>query len=75
VCLVPNDNNIGQRNVSIVPGGGTENGLMKGLHNHIFFAGNSFFRKAKLALKVELPRILTAVGWKLNFEEIDGNKF
>ena len=73
--LVPNDNNIGQRNVTILPGGGGEDGLMKGLHKHIFYAGNSFRIKAKMELKVDLPRVLIAAGWKLKFEGIDDNKF
>lgn len=73
--LVPNDNNVAQRNVSIVPGGSGEDGLMKGLHKHLFFAGNSFRRKAIMELKVELPRLLTSAGWRLKFEGIDDNKF
>jgi hypothetical protein len=73
--LVPNDNNIGQRNVSIVPGGGGMEGLIKGLHQHVFFAGNTFRRKAKMELKAELPRILAAAGWKLQFKGIDDNRF
>jgi hypothetical protein len=73
--LVPNDNNVGQRNVSIVPGGGGQDGLMKGLHNHVFFTGNSFRRKAIMELKVDLPQFLVSTGWKLKFEGIDDNKF
>ncbi len=71
--LVPNDNNVGQRNVVIVPGGGGGKGLMKGLHKHVFFVGNSLPRKAIMELKVELPALLTTTGWKLKFEGIDDN--
>jgi zinc metalloprotease ZmpB len=71
--LVPNDNNVGQRNVVIVPGGGGGEGLMQGLHKHVFFVGNSLPRKAIMELKVELPALLTTTGWKLNFEGIDDN--
>jgi hypothetical protein len=73
--LVPNDNNVGQRNITLVPGGGGEAGLMKGLHRHVFFAGNSFRRPAQMELKVELPAVLAAAGWKLKFEGLSDNKF
>lgn len=73
--LVPNDNNIGQRNVNIVPGGGGENGLMLGLDRHIFYAGNSFRKRATMELKTTLPKFLTDAGWKIAFEGITDNKF
>ncbi|MBO9564468.1 MAG: hypothetical protein J7621_16910 [Niastella sp.] len=73
--LVPNDNNVGQRNVNILPGGGGENGLMLGLNRHIFYAGNSFRKRATMELKTELPKFLSDAGWKIAFEGISGNKF
>jgi zinc metalloprotease ZmpB len=73
--LVPNDNNVGQRNVSIVPGGGGETGLMRGLNRHVFFAGNTFRRRAKMELKAELPGFLAAAGWRLRFEGLADNTF
>jgi zinc metalloprotease ZmpB len=73
--LVPNDNNVGQRNVSIVPGGGGETGLMRGLNRHVFFAGNTFRRRAKMELRAELPDFLAAAGWRLRFEGLTGNTF
>lgn len=66
--LVPNDNNIGQRNVNLVPGGGGERGLMLGLHQHVFYAGNSFRRPAQMALRATLPPLLAQAGWQLKFE-------
>lgn len=73
--LVPNDNNIGQRNVNLVPGGGGEAGLMKGLDQAVFFAGNSFRRPADMELKVMLPEFLTRAGWRLRLTGIPGDKF
>jgi zinc metalloprotease ZmpB len=40
--LVPNDNNVGQRNVTIVPGGGGAEALTASLDGAFFIAGNSF---------------------------------
>jgi hypothetical protein len=73
--LVPHDNNVGQRNVQLVPGGGGTEGLIRGLHEHVFVAGNTFRRRATMELKVQLPKILSANGWQLTFKNIDGNRF
>ena len=73
--LVPHDNNIGQRNVQLVPGGGGMQGLLAGLHDHVFFAGNTFRRRATMELRVKLPEVLTAAGWKLGFRGMSGNRF
>jgi hypothetical protein len=72
--LVPNDNNIGQRNVVIVPGVSPES-LVAAFDNAIFFAGNSFNKRASMELRVELPDLLTAKSWKLHFAEIDNGQF
>jgi hypothetical protein len=71
--LVPNDNNIGQRNVQLVPGAEGAEGLIRGLHQRVFFAGNTFNRRATMQLRVDLPRLLQAAGWKLRF--IPGERF
>lgn len=73
--LVPNDNNVGQRNVSIVPGGGGPEALIASLDGAIFFAGNSFNRPANMELRVDMPRVLASKGWRLEFPELDDNKF
>lgn len=73
--LVPNDNNIGQRNVQVVPGGGGMEGLMQGLDDHVFFAGNTFIRRATMQLQVELPELLRAGGWQLRFQGLATNRF
>jgi hypothetical protein len=68
--LVPNDNNIGQRNVSIVPGGGPE-ALMAALNGAPFFAGNSFNRPATMELRVDMPSVLASKGWRLRLADLD----
>ena len=73
--LVPNDNNIGQRNVYPVPGGGGGMGLMEGLNEKIFFVRNSFRKTATIELKVQLPEVLAANGWAMNFKEAVNNQF
>jgi zinc metalloprotease ZmpB len=71
--LVPNDNNIGQRNVSIVPGGGGPEALMTAIGGAPFFAGNSFNRPATMELRVDMPRVLASKGWRLRFADLDNN--
>jgi hypothetical protein len=72
--LVPNDNNIGQRNVAVVPGGGGREALMKALDGAPFWAGNPFDRVARMALKVTMPAVLADKGWCLE-PHIEGGKF
>ena len=73
--LVPHDNNVGQRNVQLVPGGGGMEGLMRGLHEHIFFAGNTFRRRATMELKVQLPKLLSSNGWQIRFKDLQRSRF
>jgi zinc metalloprotease ZmpB len=73
--LVPNDNNVGQRNVQLVPGGGGMEGLIQGLDDHVFFAGNTSIRRAKMQLRVELPAVLRAGGWQLRFRGLATDRF
>jgi hypothetical protein len=63
--LVPNDNNIGQRNVNPVPGGGGEQGLMAGLNGVSFLVGNPNPRRGKMTFNVTLPSLLSRLGWRL----------
>ncbi len=72
--LVPNDNNIGQRNVHILPGGGGEAALAASLDQRFFWAGNPFRKKATIELKSELPTFLKDAGWQIQFRQTD-NKF
>jgi zinc metalloprotease ZmpB len=68
---VPNDNNIGQCNVSIVPGG--PEALMTAIDGAPFFAGNSFNRPTTMELRVDIPRVLASKGWRLRFADLDNN--
>lgn len=73
--LVPNDNNVGQRNVTVLPGEGGSEALMASLDGAFFMAGNNLNRKAVMELRVEMPAILAKKGWQLQFDGISNNKF
>lgn len=66
--LVPNDNNIGQRNVNLVPGGGGEAGLMAGLDGISFFVGNPNPARGKVTFDIKLPDFLIKRGWRLKID-------
>ena len=53
--LVPNDNNIAQRNVTVLPGGGGMEALIAALDRAPFFAGNNLNVAAAMELRFELP--------------------
>jgi hypothetical protein len=63
--LVPNDNNVGQRNVVLVPGGGPL-GLIAGLHGKGFWVGNPGRSSAAVAVSLSLPAVLTQRGWRIS---------
>lgn len=67
--LVPHDNNIGQRNVAPVAGGGGATGLLKSFENRRFFVNNPFKATVKIELKVTLPSLLSKKGWQLAFAD------
>ena len=73
--LVPHDNNIGQRNVSVVPGAGGMEALKAALHGAFFMAGNNLNRRGAMELRVEMPKVLADKGWRLQFEGIANNTF
>ena len=73
--LVPHDNNVGQRNVPLVPGGGGMEALVDGLDGAFFMAGNNFNKAADMELKVALPEVLASRGWRLEFAGLRTNKF
>ena len=72
--LVPNDNNIGQRNVVFAPIMHPKS-LLEWLHKHKFLIGNPNVKPATVELKVKLPNVLASRGWRLNFEGIKRNRF
>ena len=72
--LVPHDNNVGQRNVTVLPGAGPE-ALIASLNGAFFIAGNNLNRRAVMELRVEMPAVLADKGWQLQFDGIADNKF
>src|SRR5262249_32048918 len=68
--LVPNDNNIGQRNVNPVPAAGGEQGLMAGLDGVSFLVGNPNPRRGNMTFKVTLPSLLSRLGWRLELVDV-----
>jgi hypothetical protein len=71
--LVPNDNNIGQRNVTTIAGGAE--GLVKQFKGTSFWAGNPLRMAAAMQLNVALPKWLAKAQWKLGFAGLDGSRF
>ena len=66
---MPNDNNVGQRNVTLVPGGGAL-GLVAGLHRKGFWVGNPGRTSATIAVSVALPPLLARRGWRINLRDL-----
>jgi hypothetical protein len=66
--LVPFDNNIGQRNVAPVAGGGGVSGLVASFQNRTFTARNPFDRTARVVLEAVLPQFLVKRGWSVRFQ-------
>ena len=68
--LVPNDNNVGQRNVTLVPGGGGLKGLVAGLHGKGFWVGNPGRTSATIAVSIVLPPLLARRGWRISLRDL-----
>jgi hypothetical protein len=73
--LVPFDNNIGQRNVAPVAGGGGGLGLVASFDPRSFTARNPFEQTARIVLEGILPSFLARRGWTLRFTGAGGNTF
>ena len=73
--LIPHDNNVGQRNVTLVPGGGGAEALTAGLEGALFFAGNNLNKPAVMQLQVDLPKVLEKKGWRLQFAGLTDSQF
>ncbi len=65
--LVPNDNNIGQRNVFPVAGGGGLKGLLKDLDGLKIVIKNPHAMAARVTVNVHWPRFLAASKWTMTF--------
>ncbi len=73
--LVPNDNNVGQRNVYPAAAGGGTDGLVAALQNKVFWAGNTNTKSASMSVEIQLPRLLVNKNWELSFQGIQNNEF
>jgi len=73
--LVPFDNNIGQRNVAPVAGGGGLAGLVASFNNRSFTARNPFDSLARITLETVLPAFLSQRGWSVRFLNAGGGVF
>lgn len=73
--LVPNDNNIGQRNVAPVPGGGGGLRLNEAFRGRRFSVDNPYERQVKVDIEASLPAWLAQLGWSLRFISPGGNAF
>lgn len=65
--LIPLDNNLAQRNVAPVAGGGGATGLLSSFRDAYFYASNPFDRSVRVTLDAELPSLLTERGWGLRY--------
>jgi hypothetical protein len=63
--LVPNDNNIAQRNVHPVAGGGGIQGLLESFANLPFWIRNHERKRVKISFEVSLPKFLKERGWTI----------
>jgi len=72
--LVPNDNNIGQRNVYPVAGSGTS-GLTLDFNRYGFELKNPHLKTAAAEVRVVLPSFLEKRGWKVRFTNRGGGSF
>ena len=73
--LVPFDNNVAQRNVAPVPGGGGGLQLAQAFRGRHFFVANPFERTATVELEIELPDLLRQRGWELRFASAGSGTF
>lgn len=73
--LVPNDNNIGQRNVAPVPGGGGSLALTEAFVNRSFWVRNTLSNRARIVIDYRLPQFLVQRGWRFAVTSPGGDNF
>lgn len=73
--FVPFDNNVGQRNVAPVAGGGGAVALAASFADRRFLFSNPLDRTIRATLDVEMPAFLAERGWKLGFANAGGGRF
>ena len=69
------DNNIGQRNVAPVAGGGGLQGLLGSFVNRHFWTNNPYAKEVRISLDVTLPPFLVNRGWQAVFLNPGGASF
>jgi zinc metalloprotease ZmpB len=69
------DNNIGQRNVAPVAGGGGLRGLVGSFHDRFFWTNNPYGHEVRIQLDAKLPRFLADRGWRVSFPTPGGASF
>jgi hypothetical protein len=69
------DNNIGQRNVAPVAGGGGLRGLIESFVHRQFWNNNPYNREIRVHLAVTLPKFLVQRGWQVVFQNPGGASF
>ncbi len=73
--LVPNDNNIGQRNVFPVPGGGGKKALLAALDGTKITIKNPLNVDARMIIEATLPEFLSKRDWHVTFDNPGAGAF
>jgi hypothetical protein len=73
--LVPHDNNIGQRNVVLVPAGNSGEDLLTFFKKTVFIAGNNLKKTALMEIRITMPPVMKEKGWSLKPDDIIRKKF
>lgn len=69
--LVPFDNNIAQRNVAPVAGGGSGSGLVGSFVDRTFLVRNPFDRAVDVRFEIQQHELLEKVGFRLGIKGVD----
>ncbi|MDT0482022.1 hypothetical protein [Streptomyces doebereineriae] len=73
--LVPFDNNVAQRNVAPIPGGGGVEGLVGAFAGRRFQVNNPYSRTVSVKLEATLPKPLAIRNWRMKFANPGGAAF
>lgn len=66
--LVPFDNNMAQRGIIPIPGGGGRRRLMEAFRHRHFWVNNPFDRTARVEIQGVLPNFLSSRGWLISWD-------
>ena len=66
--LVPNDNNVAQRNVALVAGAGGIAGLVASLQGKGFWIRNTLQNEALTIVTVKMPEVMEKLGWQITLQ-------